>query len=149
MKSMRNRKPSLYSRYLAALDRRRARVALSRLAREEKSLRKKGALRGWVARFFAAPALHRPIESPRPQGVTWKQFCNPIMWLLWSLRFTWQWILSRPYLSLGPAIPAIVLGAAVVLIGVTHKQRGKSLKRDAYRGMLQQAMASEDYTKSF
>ncbi|QDV82981.1 hypothetical protein [Planctomycetes bacterium TBK1r] len=60
-------------------------------------------------------------ESP----TTWKQAINPLYWMAWGARFFVSWVASRPYATLAPAMPAIVVAVillAVVLIVVRRDQ---------------------------
>ena len=88
----------------------------------------------------AAKRVYTPSKK-----LNWFDFFNPIYWLVWILSFLYQWIISRPYLSLGPAIPAIA--SLFLVIGVVVRQRVESRQMQLrfYESTLDDATRDKDY----
>lgn len=92
----------------------------------------------WLSSFFAVSqpswlnALERVRYSPTKK-LTWWDYANPIYWMVWVVGFSYRWLISRPYLSLGPALLAVL--AIVGLGGLMVRQ---SLESRDWRGQFYQ-----------
>lgn len=95
--------------------------------------------------------------SPFPGGASraeakklkWTHFLNPLNWLTWPLGFLASFFLSRPYLSLGPALLAI--GIIVGIIGLYAQQRyqgGRASRVQLYQRMLGTSLQNKDYERA-
>jgi len=68
----------------------------------------------WTMHLFAFPQhdwakrLRRSLAEEDVQ-VGWPQWINPLYWIVWSMRFLVQWTTTRPYMTLAPSFPAIVV----------------------------------------
>ncbi len=91
----------------------------------------------WVERMGSA------VRPPRA-NLTTAQYLNPIYWLVWATRFSFNWLLSRPYRSIGPAVPALV---GCVLLGAAYFElrfRSVSHRQSAYRVVLDRSLKTGD-----
>ena len=61
-----------------------------------------------------AKRLRKDLASEETE-ITWREACNPVYWLVWFVRFLIRWAVTRPYKTLTPAIPSILVG--IVLVG--------------------------------
>ena len=95
----------------------------------------------WVSR------MGRTAFVPKRE-LKWYDYWNPIYWMIWSVAFGWRWLVSRPYLSAGPALFAIL--ATVLVGGVVIKKRVESIdwRSEQYREILTQAFDKKDYPKA-
>ncbi len=110
-------------------------------------------LRDFIWRFFvfAMPNWVQSIEKwtmPPLEPTTIYQWLNPFFWLAWGVRFFFRWILTRPLLSLGPAIPAVAAVIGIVVILMFGSAQLLSEKRERYKKYLAQAVAKKDYSKA-
>ena len=85
------------------------------------------------------------VVKPPTGAITRAQLFNPIYWVSWCLRFFWSWLISRPYASVGPAIPAIIIAAVLGGMYVEMRLRGTRYKKTDYRTALGRAIESKDY----
>jgi predicted Zn-dependent protease len=79
----------------------------------------------------------------------WTHLLNPLHWLTWPLGFLASFFLSRPYLSLGPALLAV--GVIVGLIGLYAQQRyqgGRASRVQLYQRMLSTSLQNKDYERA-
>lgn len=73
-------------------------------------------------------------------------FLNPINWITWPIGFLFSYLLSRPYLSLGPALLAIAICiAAFTLLVQQRYQGGKSERVQLYQQLLGRSLQAKDY----
>lgn len=75
-------------------------------------------------------------------------YFNPIYWLIWFPKFAVAWLLSRPFLNLAPALPAI---AATLIFGVLvfwDRYQGSNWRVTQYRQVMQAAVANKDYSEA-
>lgn len=100
-------------------------------------------------RFFAfnAPEWSKGVGRIVYSSSTkyrWHDYVNPIYWITWTVGFAYAWLISRPYMSLGPGVPAMV---AIVVLGIflfrQHYERS-NWRDAAYREHLSYALARED-----
>lgn len=78
----------------------------------------------------------------------WHDYLNPIYWVLWIFGFAFQWIVSRPYTSLGPAVPALVLGLMLVGLGFRFMYEKTDWRGGMYRDILARSVQTEDHKLS-
>lgn len=92
----------------------------------------------WISRFFAVsqPTWLKAIEkvrySPTKKLTAW-DYANPFYWIVWTVNFCYRWLVSRPYLSLGPALLAMV-----VIVGLGGLMIRQSLESVDWRGKFYQ-----------
>lgn len=82
-----------------------------------------------------------PVSGRPPKLV---DYFNPIFWIFWSALLFWRWILSRPYISLGAAFPAILVGGGLALLFINQSRQPANWKTNIYRNHLQQAVQASD-----
>ena len=96
---------------------------------------------------FTPPAWSRNLHTyvyKKNASLRWHDYINPIYWMVWSVSLFYQWIISRPYLTLGPAIPAVVLAIAVFAAFFQNQFERVDWRSDYYRRVLSTAAAKED-----
>jgi predicted Zn-dependent protease len=71
-------------------------------------------------------------------------YFNPILWFAWGGLFVWRWLLTRPYLSLGAALPAVIVGGGLALVAVNLSRRPVNWRTNIYRNHLRTAIAADD-----
>lgn len=86
-----------------------------------------------------ATAAYSPGERVR-----FRHWINPFYWLLWLTGFLYQWIVSRPYTSLVPALPVIVIVATFSLFGLRQYLEQSDWRGTEYRTVLADALKRED-----
>ncbi len=91
----------------------------------------------WVARLGSS------VKPPR-SNLSFAQYFNPFFWLVWMARFSFDWILSRPYRSMGPAIPAICGCALLCVAYFELRFRSVSHRQSAYRAVLDSSLKRGD-----
>lgn len=107
----------------------------------------------FVARFFQfkAPYWLKSIASvaapPKSPKNTAEMF-NPFYWIVWIAQFPLTWMLTRPYLNSGPAIPALVVLVTLVLLWFGAIGSSRASKIDSYRAKMNIALASESYKEA-
>ena len=90
----------------------------------------------WAA---AAKRVYTPAAIPK-----WHDYFNPIYWLFWIPGFAYQWLVSRPYASLGPAFLA---GAALIVVFTLVIQQRYDRKQSHlafYQTTLENAYRNDD-----
>ena len=85
-------------------------------------------------------------RAKREKPLVWTNFINPINWVLWPIFFVANFVVSRPYRSLGPALfsIAILLGVGF-LFAQQQYQGGKSSRVQQYQRLLTQAVERKDF----
>lgn len=100
-------------------------------------------------RFFAFKApewskgVGRVVYSPSSK-YRWHDYVNPIYWMVWSIRFAYAWLISRPYTSLGPGLPAIVVMVVLGVFVFRQNYERSNWRSAAYREHLSMAFARQD-----
>ncbi len=107
-------------------------------------------LRRFTRRFFSfeMPEWVEAVGEaalPPTDKIRIAHYFNPICWFSWTFRFVGLWLLSRPYLNLGPALPAIVVTVAIVVLFISKDLQEKSVRSEDYRSIMTQAMRSKDF----
>ena len=92
-----------------------------------------------------ASQLANKALTPPTTTLTWKDYVNPMYWIVWTFSFVGRWIITRPYLSIGPALPALIILAVLVLLGGRLMFGVGSWRALSYRQKLTEAMRNEDY----
>lgn len=78
-----------------------------------------------------------------PRGrVHWFDWFNPIRWLVWVVGLAYDWVVSRHYFSLGPAVPSLVVILAMIYC-VTITSFGKDSWRESFYSKLFQDSLSQ------
>lgn len=73
-------------------------------------------------------------------------FLNPLNWITWPVGFLFSYLLSRPYLSLGPALLAIAISVAAIALLVQQRyQGGKTERVQLYQQFLGKSLQAKDY----
>ncbi|WP_182864971.1 hypothetical protein [Stieleria mannarensis] len=102
---------------------------------------------GRLSRAFAFPQhewarrLRRNLAS-EPETVTWQQAVNPLFLIKWGTVFFWKWLLTRPYMALAPAIPALLVLVVLAATAVVIARRDSGQTQTIYLDKLRAAMAS-------
>ena len=92
----------------------------------------------WMKGFFSIsqPAwlatLGKVRYSPTKKLSDWDYF-NPIYWIIWLIGFSYRWMVSRPYMSLGPALLAIL-----AILGLGGLMARQALEEADWRGQFYQ-----------
>lgn len=104
------------------------------------------AIRGFF--FFENHSQSRTIET-KTDSFRWIQVINPIRWITWPTSFLLSFILSRPYLSLGPALFALLTLLAVIgLFAQWQYQGGKSSRVQLYQGFYSEAIGTKNFKRA-
>jgi tetratricopeptide (TPR) repeat protein len=110
------------------------------------------ASRQFTRRFFAFQAGTPKAVGKGDGGIRkprWIDYLNPIHWIIWPLGFVTGYFLSRPYISLGPALFAIaVMIGSIALYAQLRYQGGRSSRIQLYQRLLADAAQSQDYKKA-
>lgn len=85
-----------------------------------------------------------PGTSP-PSELKTRDYFNPIYWIVWAGTFIGRWVVSRPLLSLGPAIPAILVICGLLLVAGRLTFGLSNWRSLSNRERLSKAMRAEDY----
>ncbi len=91
---------------------------------------------GWA---LVAKRVYTPAEVPK-----WYDYFNPIYWFIWIPGFAYQWLVSRPYTSLGPAFVAGVALVAVVTLVIQQRYDHKQSQLSFYQTTLENAYRNDD-----
>ena len=75
-------------------------------------------------------------------------YFNPLYWMLWFPKFMLAWLLSRPYLNLAPALPAILATILFCVFIFWDRFQGKAWRVTQYRQVMQTAVSEKDYSKA-
>ncbi len=111
----------------------------------------------WFHRFsrrffrFEIPAwAHTLTDSVKlpSEKVQLKHYLNPFCWIFWFAGFFGNWFLSRPYLNLGPAIPAMVVATAIALLAVSKSLRDDSIRSSEYRRIANSSLRDRQFDKA-
>lgn len=126
------------------------RSAIPKIGKLNRNLQRTSRL--FTRRFFAFQA-GTPKAVGKGEGnirkLRWIDFLNPIHWILWPLGFFASYFLSRPYLSLGPALFAIaVMLGSIALYAQQRYQGGRSSRLQLYQRLLSEAVQSKDYKRA-
>lgn len=97
-------------------------------------------------RFNTGSPLVVQATAKESRRLKWIHFLNPIHWITWPFGFLLSYFLSRPYLSLGPALFAIfvVFGIITLLVQQSY-QGGRSSRVQIYQRMLASSLQAKDY----
>jgi hypothetical protein len=71
-------------------------------------------------------------------------FLNPLNWILWPLGFVFSYFLSRPYLSIGPALFAIAVVAGMIALVAQKRGTGNSSRMQSYQRLLANNLQSKN-----
>ena len=105
--------------------------------------------RGILARWFRfhEPSWVHENDSKsfaiRTQ-VPWLKWINPAYWIYWCSNFLYEWIVSRPYISLGPAIPGVLIAIAMCFVVYLLSFSKNEWRNDFYRSVLTQSTSAND-----
>ncbi len=72
-------------------------------------------------------------------------YFNPIYWIIWVAKFAWLWLISRPYTSFGPAIPAVAICVALGMFMFVQRFKGNAERLVRYRTVLEKSLNNKDY----
>ncbi len=110
---------------------------------------KTGCYKAYTAVFgFHTPAWVTHVQSalqPPAKEIKPVQYLNPFYWVIWATRFVWGWLNSRPYSSIGAAVPAIIVACIAVVLVVELRFRNLSEKQATYRLIVTEAAQRKDY----
>ncbi|KAA5543830.1 hypothetical protein FYK55_11720 [Roseiconus nitratireducens] len=76
--------------------------------------------------------------------VSWTQWINPIYWIAWLSRFAYRWITTRPYMTLAPAVPAVLFAIALTGTVIAVLRRDPTQTQTIYLDTLKTALASDN-----
>ncbi|MFO0941581.1 MAG: tetratricopeptide repeat protein [Pirellulales bacterium] len=68
---------------------------------------------------------------------------NPFQWIYWLGLFIWEWLRSRPYSCVLPALPSVALGLVLVTIAYQARFQTGVSRQSQYRRMYDQAIDDE------
>ncbi|MCS7471464.1 hypothetical protein NZK35_32860 [Stieleria sp. ICT_E10.1] len=77
-------------------------------------------------------------ESP----LTWQQALNPLYWVVWTVRFMIRWITSRPYMTLAPSVPALVVAVILMATVLSVVRRDQAATQTIYLDTLRTSIAN-------
>lgn len=77
-------------------------------------------------------------------SVSWQQAINPLYWTAWGVRFLGRWIVTRPYMTLTPAIPSILVASILIATVFVIIRREESETQTIYLDTMRASMASGD-----
>lgn len=77
-----------------------------------------------------------------------RAYVNPYYWFIWLPKFFVAWLLSRPYLNLAPALPAIAAMLAFGVLLFWDRYQGSAWRVTQYRRTMQTAVARKDYAEA-
>lgn len=87
--------------------------------------------------------LQRVVYKPDSR-IRWHDYINPVYWLMWWVGSFYQWLMSRPYLTLGPALPAIIAGLTLSIFTVQRMIEKKDWRSNEYRATLNKAIQAKN-----
>ena len=102
---------------------------------------------GLAIRAFAFPQhdwakrLRRNLANDA-EAITWQQAINPLYWTVWGSRFFWRWLVTRPYISLAPAIPALLVLSVLAATAIAIARRDSNRTQTVYLDRLRTSLAS-------
>ena len=87
----------------------------------------------------------RPFSNPPAvnNAITRRDYFNPIQWLKWINRFIVAWFWTRPYASIAPGLPALILSLGLFLIAL--QTSNNQWKSNRYKSILQSAHSSGQF----
>lgn len=128
----------------------RARKAAPKLGKIGRSLQRTARL--FTRQFFAFQSgTAKAVGKGEGNGrrLRWVDFINPINWVVWPFGFIANYFLSRPYLSLGPALFAIaIMIGSIVLYAQQRYQGGRSSRIQLYQRLLSEAAQTKDFKRA-
>jgi hypothetical protein len=75
-------------------------------------------------------------------------YFNPLMWIWGFLRFLASWLKSRPYASLLPALPAVVVMLGILGLVVWYRSSGGTWRDSLYRQHVNAALQRKDFARA-
>lgn len=66
-------------------------------------------------------------------------YFNPFYWIVWASKFIFSWLISRPYLNLGPALLSILVIGAIAATYLWDQSSGQISKVSQYKETLSKA----------
>ncbi len=124
-----------------------------RRAERRKKLQRLGPIR-WMQKAFAtafrfrdpAWAQSRPLtKRDKRQTLDRGSFFNPLVWIWGLVRFIGSWLVSRPYGSMLPALPALTVMLGVLGLVVWYRSAGRNWRETMYRQQLSEAVQQKNY----
>lgn len=114
---------------------------------------KKNYFRRFVSRLwvFQDPAWSQaPKKSlfELPGKPKFSVYFNPLYWLIWIPKFLLAWLVSRPFLNLAPALPAIAATLVFCVLLFWDRYQGNVWRVNQYRSIMQTAVAEKDFPKA-
>jgi tetratricopeptide (TPR) repeat protein len=114
-------------------------------------------LRKWfrytTLRFFRFQSRAATVVGAESKGASrklrWVHFLNPLHWVTWPAGFALSYLLSRPYLNLGPALLAIAVIISVLgLLAQQQYQGGRASRVQLYQRLLSDAAQTKDWPRA-
>ncbi|MDV6033291.1 MAG: hypothetical protein F9B45_25030 [Phycisphaera sp. RhM] len=103
----------------------------------------------WTIHAFSFPQhdwakrLRRNLADEEAT-VSWAQAINPLFWGVWGIRFFGRWVSSRPYMTLAPSIPALIVATMLLATVVIIIRRDQTETQTIYLDTLRTSLASGD-----
>lgn len=72
-------------------------------------------------------------------------YFNPLVWIWGLVRFIASWLTSRPYGSLAPALPAVLVLLGILTLVLWYRNAGRNWRETLYHQHLRSAIQQEDY----
>lgn len=101
---------------------------------------------------FHGKTLQRAVNSTlagNTKKLTWKQLINPVNWFTWIGKFLIDYLTSRPYLSLGPAVFSLIIVAGATFFYFQQRYLlGPIQRTQTYQRVLNTALLSKNYKQA-
>lgn len=97
---------------------------------------------------FYDPGWTRDRETVAPVARRRRKlldYCNPISWMRWWIAFCVDWMLSRPYASLQPALPSVAIGLSVAVMGYFCCTQSTAQRETLYRSLFSEAINEQNF----
>lgn len=95
---------------------------------------------------FHRPAWETAFKAVNPPAkVKTAHLLNPLYYVIWAARFVWNWFISRPYESVGPAIPAVLLSALLGIMVFELRYRRQGEKLQSYQLLFDSSLKGKDF----
>jgi predicted Zn-dependent protease len=97
-------------------------------------------------RFSAGNPVVVAANAKESRRLKLVHFLNPINWIKWPLGFLFSYFFTRPYLSLGPALYAMIVVAGVITLLIQQGYQGGRVSRaQIYQRLLATSLQAKDY----
>jgi predicted Zn-dependent protease len=89
------------------------------------------------------------LVTPPSHKIHWAQLGNPVYLVVWSFRFIWSWLLTRPYSSVIPSLPAVLVGLGGFFGWIYQRESFTVYGRAAqYQQVVNASLGAKDFKKA-